>query len=423
MLTRKGALLAIAIVGVVALALVARSWVLALCALPLLAAFGAGFARALVPAPRIEAQAEGAPARALAGDEADLVVTVRNEGARTGLVELAFEPHPFVALTQGAPLALAPLPGHGRARLDVKAKLPVRGRLPLGEVVARERSMFGVVARESRAAIPGEMIVLPRWEPLPEMRWLASRPRAIPVGTSMARPGAGDEFYALRQYLPGDPIDSVNWKQTAKLGRPIVNEHELQAPADVVVALDARATVHAGVGYHATFEAAIRACVSVSERALASRAKVGLLVLGARIAWLHPGQGRRQQEKIVEHLLSAFPGGDYDLAAALLSLPPPVLPRAATVVLVTTGYGDANLPHALETLAAANVRAVLVAVSPEASEIASGVLRPRGEAAARVLMLERAQWLDHLRATGAEIVAWDTRESLAIPLSILEARR
>ncbi|MEA3202293.1 MAG: hypothetical protein QOE90_3721 [Thermoplasmata archaeon] len=421
MLTRKGALLAAALVGVVSLALLARSWVLALAALPLLAAFGAGLARALLPAPRPVARAEHAPERALAGDEADITVVVR--GARTGLCEVAFQPHPFLELEKGAPVALRPLSPRDPARFDLRLKTAVRGRVPLGEAVARERSLFGVLSREGRAHVEREVVVLPRWEPLPEIRWLARRPRALPVGTSIARPGAGDEFYALRQYLPGDPIDSVNWKQTAKLGRPIVNEHELQAPADVLVALDARVSVHAGAGYHSTFEAAVRACVSISERALASRAKVGLLVLGARLAWIHPAHGRRQQEKIVEHLLSAFPGGDYDLADALLSLPPTVVPRAATVVLVTTGYGDARLPRAVETFAASGVRAVLVAVSPEACEMASGDLTPQGEAAARVLMAERTRWLDALRGAGADVVAWDPRQPLAIPLSLLEARR
>lgn len=405
------------------MALLARSWVLALAALPVLAAFGAGFARALAPAPRIEARAEGAPERALAGDEADVRIVARNPGPRMGLAELALDKHPFVAIESGAPLALVVLPGQGEAALNVRVGFPMRGRVPLGELVARERSLFGVLAREARVPLEARTTVLPKWERLSELRWLSRRARVLPAGMSMTRPGAGEEFYALRQYLPGDPIDSVNWKQTAKLGRPIVNEHELETPADVVLALDARQSVHAGAGYHASFEACVRAVTSLSERAAASRAKVSLLVVGGRLDWIHPGTGRRQHEKIVERLLDAFPAGAYELAAALPILPPTVLPRGATLVLVTTADGDPTLPFAVEQLVARGLRAVVVACSPEASEVASGLLRPRGEAAARVLALERRRWHDALRARGADVIEWDPREPLAHALALLEARR
>lgn len=67
------------------------------------------------------------------------------------------------------------------------------------------------------------------------LAWAHPRPRevccaaqvradVVPGGRPVARKGTGDELYGIRDYDPSDECRLINWKLTAKAGRPLVNE-------------------------------------------------------------------------------------------------------------------------------------------------------------------------------------------------------
>jgi len=51
--------------------------------------------------------------------------------------------------------------------------------------------------------------------------------------------GLGTEFDAVRDYSPDDDIRQVNWRATARLGRPMSNQYRVEQDHDVVCVLDA----------------------------------------------------------------------------------------------------------------------------------------------------------------------------------------
>ena len=423
MLTRKGALLAAALVALGAAAVMARSWVLALSAVPLALALAAGLVRAILPAPRLRADLVLPRTRFLAGDVETVTLRVESDAGSAGISEIGLDVHPFVEVRGGSPAALARVAPGRPVETTFDLAMPVRGRYEVAHVLLRERGLMGLFSREHRLPPPAARVeVLPQWEALQELRPLARRHRYLAGPVLVGRHGAGSEFFGLRGYQPGDPMDAVNWKQTAKRGKPIVNEQEHEAPADVVLVLDAREHGNVGAGYGSTLEAGIRAVVSLSERAVRDRFKVGLVLLGPRIEWIHPQQGRRQHERIVERLLDVWHGGWYDLSQALPGLPANVLPKGASVVLVTPAHADPSLGWTLQTLTARGLRCLVVAPSPESAEVAHGGLGRKGEAAARVLRLERRRFLDSLRLTGALVVDWDVRQPLVEALVPLGGR-
>lgn len=413
MLTRKGSLLAVALVAIAATAVVFRSWVLALAGVPLALALAAGLVRAVLPAPEPAAQLWLGRTRLLAGDVEPVTLRVESRAGRAGLAEIGLDVHPFVEVKGGSPAALAALGPMRPVETSFDVSFPVRGRYEVAHVLVRERGLMGLFQREHRLEPGARVEVMPQWEMLDELKPLARRHRHQAGAVLVGRHGAGQEFFGLRGYLPGDPIDAVNWKQTAKRGRPIVNEHEHEAPADLVLVLDAREHGNVGAGYASTLESGIRAVVSLSERTVRDRYKVGLVVLGPRIEWIHPATGRRQHERIVERLLDVWHGGWYQVGSVLPGLPANVLPKGATVVLVTPGHADPTLPWTVQALAARHVRCVVLAPSPETAEVAHGALGRKGEAAARVLRLERRRFLEGLRRSGALVVDWDVRRPLA----------
>src|SRR5204863_10024063 len=52
-------------------------------------------------------------------------------------------------------------------------------------------------------------------------------------------PGAITEFECLREYVPDDVFRRINWKATARRGKPIVNQFEAERSQNVVLMLDA----------------------------------------------------------------------------------------------------------------------------------------------------------------------------------------
>jgi uncharacterized protein (DUF58 family) len=100
-----------------------------------------------------------------------------------------------------------------------------------------------------------------------------------------------------------------------------------------------------------------------------------------------------------------------------------VLPRGATVVLLTTAHNDPSLADAVEAVVASGGRCLLVAPAPESAEVASGQMRRRGDAVARLVRLERRRWLDALRLRGAHVVDWDVRDPLPEALARVEVGR
>ena len=51
--------------------------------------------------------------------------------------------------------------------------------------------------------------------------------------------GLGTEFELVRDYLPDDDIRQVNWRATARLGRPMSNQYRVEQDRDVMLVIDA----------------------------------------------------------------------------------------------------------------------------------------------------------------------------------------
>ena len=59
-------------------------------------------------------------------------------------------------------------------------------------------------------------------------------------GVSMRGPlGLGTDFELVRDYLPDDDVRQVNWRATARLGRPMSNQYRVEQDRDVVLLVDA----------------------------------------------------------------------------------------------------------------------------------------------------------------------------------------
>lgn len=151
------------------------------------------------------------PERILEGQSFRLGVAVSNPGARSRLQLRA------VAGAQSH--GLDRLEPGGTRRWDFRMTLDRRGMNRLRGLFIESAFPLGLIRH--RLELAGEALAYPRpGEPGPsESVESAGEGRAAP------RKGHGDELYGVREYVETDDARRINWKLTAKMGRPLVNEY------------------------------------------------------------------------------------------------------------------------------------------------------------------------------------------------------
>jgi uncharacterized protein (DUF58 family) len=136
------------------------------------------------------------------------------------------------------------------------------------------------------------------------------------------RPGVGLQHLDHRDYQPGDELRHVDWRQTARHGRPVLRQFEAEASGDWTLLLDASSsmTTHDS----GKWRAACRAAAGLAYALLAGGARVRVLGIAERVLGeVGAGRGAAQYAAIARMLQATSPEPDgrrCDLAAAAVRL-------------------------------------------------------------------------------------------------------
>ena len=134
--------------------------------------------------------------------------------------------------------------------------------------------------------------------------------------------GRGTEFERLRDYQPDDDYRRIAWKATARRGRPVVVEHEVERSQNVLLAIDVGRLAAAPVGELQKLDYAVNAALVLAYVAAGLGDRVGLLVFADRVEqYLPPARGQRQFQRVLASLygVEAQPV-ESDASRALLFL-------------------------------------------------------------------------------------------------------
>ncbi len=134
---------------------------------------------------------------------------------------------------------------------------------------------------------------------------------SAPDGRPGPLAGEGLELRELREHRPGDPFKRIAWKASARRGKLMVSETELEERDVVWILIDASVENWAGKPGHAPLDAALDEAAAVVEQHLARGDRVGLGLFGARIlTWLAPARGPKHATNLMAAL--AFDAGCND---------------------------------------------------------------------------------------------------------------
>jgi uncharacterized protein (DUF58 family) len=274
-------------------------------------------------------------------------LTVRSTAARPVRVAVRDEPpHEFALDTEVLAAEVRP---RETAELLYHARPPRRGDYRFGDLNLRWWGVLGLVVRQARYPADGGVKVYPNLLDVRKYELLVRRGRLHELGLRTSKLlGMGTEFERLRDYQPDDEYRRINWKATARRGRPISTEYETERSQNIVAVLDTGrlmrspviAHLPSGGGSHAAesraWEPALLAGQSLAKIDYAVNAvlmlayvatlrgdKVGLLTFGDRVeTYLTPRQGKGQFYRMLELLYaveSAPVEPDYRHALAYLA--------------------------------------------------------------------------------------------------------
>lgn len=348
-------------------------------------------------APRVEASRELARPRAVEGEAVELRARLR----------LASPRRLRVALDWGAPDALAPLDEaetivelrRGQA-VEVASRWQATrwGRARFGPLRVVVRDPLGLLEHAQEIGEPMPLRVEPRPDSVGKYRARASQPQPALGAYHVARPGDGFEFFALREYRPGDSIRRINWKASARSGETIVNQVTLESFARIVVFLDLREKE--GLGASPPYVATGRAAAALLLHHDRARDHLSLVVLQSTARRLTLAPNPRANELLGE-LAAESCEGDVAFVDAVREHASLLRPRSPAYFL-TSGALDDTLSEAVSYARA--MGAVPYVLVPPRTD---GLPPPEGDEIAR----SREVALAAVRATGAHVAEWDDLEA------------
>jgi|GEM_PF-1659537 len=154
-----------------------------------------------------------------------------------------------------------------------------RGIIELREQRISSSFPLGFITRALHVLHVQRIVVYPRIGFLSRQLLARSRTFASAGAMTSLRSEGSDEFFSLREYIPGDPIRSIHWKRSAHTGQLVVRNMTSDSPPTIVVVVDIRfwATTPDGA---ALAEKAIELAAAWICRGLMDHFSVGLQIPG-----------------------------------------------------------------------------------------------------------------------------------------------
>ncbi len=284
------------------------------------------------------------------------------------------EPSQKTRLRQPSTPDLVCVPPESDGSLHLEVTPLRRGRHPLPAVASMTEGPLGLGRWYHGADEAQEVLVYPD---LPAARRIALAVRegrfTEPGHLSRGPLGLGTQFESVRDYVPDDDIRQVNWRATARLGRPMSNQFRVEQERDVVCVVDMGRLMSAPAGAERTrLDAAVDAATAVGLVADVVGDRCGVLAFDSEVQ-RHLPPRRAGGDPLIRSLYDVEPSNkdsDYQLAFSKVG------GGKRSFVLVFTDLIDVQAARSLlagaTSLARRHVMAVASVSDPELRAFAEG---------------------------------------------------
>ena len=285
-------------------------------------------------------------------------------------------------------------------------KCPKRGIYAFNEIKMRHYSHSFMLYEDRTIELYTTLVVYPSITPIEDFKLRASFPKLFQGALTKRQRGFGNEFYSIRQYFPGDPFKSINWKAFSRTGNLMVNEYEREDINDIMLVVDARIQTALRNAVENPIEHESRAAASLASFFIRRRDRVGLTIYGERISILQPEGGERQLYNILNSLSAIRPGGDIPMKAVEELIVPTFTPHSP-IIFFTPLYKDSTITDSIRELIAHGFEVVII--SPHLPMFL-GKVSPLD---AKINAMHRGSLISELRYFGARVIDWKINVPLA----------
>ncbi|MBL8746726.1 MAG: DUF58 domain-containing protein [Phycisphaerae bacterium] len=221
---------------------------------------------------------------------------------------------------------------------------------------------FGLIRKSITFESRATLVIAPRSERLRRDATSNLLARAESGLASSPALGRGDEFYGVRNYVPGDSPRLISWRATARVGSLVVREQTAPTAGSlwIMLNLNAPPTAEGADVEHDPLERAIVLCASLIDAAIAAGVEIGFASPEAELL-IAPSSAPRQRQAI----MTALARIDPTAASPRRTDPTPQLQslahRAACIVVHAGGIDPSFGPSGAKHLDASDLARLVVA--------------------------------------------------------------
>jgi len=300
-------------------------------------------------------------------------------------------------------------PAEADGHLDARVRAGRRGRHTLPSPAVRVRGPLGLAAWYRRGGDPDEVLVYPDLPAAWRLVLAVRQGRFRDPGRLTRGPlGLGTDFESIRDYLPDDDIRQVNWRATARLGRPMSNQYRVEQDRDVVCMLDVGRLMAAPLGDRTRLDSTVDAATAVALVADEVGDRAGVIAFDDRVRRRLP-PARGGGDAVVRAIFDVEPtmvDSDYELAFRAVGSG-----KRAFVLVLTDLLEEAAAQPLLDAMPVlARRHAVVVAgvTDPDLEHMVHAPPRAPADVYAAAVALDvldaRARVAAQLRRAGADVV-------------------
>jgi uncharacterized protein (DUF58 family) len=120
--------------------------------------------------------------------------------------------------------------------------------------------------------------------------------------------GAGIEFEEVRDYSPGDEVKSIDWKVSARLGRPFIKRYREERELIVMLLVDLSASGRFGTRQGTKQEIAAETAAILAFNAIRNNDKVGAILFTDQVEhYIPPKKGSGHVWRVIKEIFSHTP--------------------------------------------------------------------------------------------------------------------
>jgi uncharacterized protein (DUF58 family) len=292
------------------------------------------------------------------------------------------------------------LPPKRRRHWAVRTICRRRGRFALGPLSLVSGDPLGLFEFKRDLKISSDIVVYPAMIPIPSF---APPLGQLPGGDAVRQRThyITTNVSGVRDYAPGDSFNRIHWRSTARRGRLIVKEFELDPTADIWLLPDMHRDVQFAQPFEepepqdpwiailrgrkrpeieldpATEEYTVTVTASIAQHFIHKDRAVGMMTYAQGREVMQPDRGHRQLTKMLETLAVIRAEGDIPLGQILLG-EAVGLGRGVTLVVITSSL-DSLWIAAARDIRRRGISVIAVVVDPSGFGGPEGVDTAIGE--------------------------------------------